>query len=505
MKNTGSQKRDKRLDTYIRVGGRKHSDQAGQKSFAASAHKAIPRIVKVHKAWMVMLIKQRVVEAERGKKVLTALAAMDKAAIDEMIETYDPHFSKVILQLERYLTDKAGPIASDINIGRTLPPPLYRMRMRNKMLELIDATLPFRGALLKKASKHTRAVMPGYTHLSHAQPMTFGHYLIGLYDAIDRASRRAEEAYASTNLSDMGCGALAGTSFNIDRQLPAELLGFDGIIEHSNDCVAATDHAVDTVAALTNLAIPLSRVANELDTWTCFEVNMVEITDALGSTSSMMPQKKSACVFEHVRSALAVVMGCYSDIVCRAHNTSYGDVIEVEAISNRTHSAIDTVVSALRRLEKAIETLIIKEDIMLRYAQEGFSTVSELAAVLYREAGIPLRVGYAVVAAVVRRVWEAGRAASDITTEMLDEAAIEITGSPAGLSSESLAAALDAVKFVEAHKSQGGVAPSEVERMILVREEKLEETRARHRERIQRLEEADGMLDAAVADILDGK
>jgi len=491
----------KRLDTWSRLGGKKQlpSLEQGRASFAGVAHDQVPRYVKVHKAWTVALVRGGDLSAERGRKMLGALEEVD---IDEMIATFHERYDKVVLQLERYLVDKIGYEGTSVLAGRTLPPPVYRMKVREKILPLIDAANDMLGTLLEKSAQHTGAVMPGYTHLSHAQPMTYGHYLLGVHDACARAAKQIEAAYASTNLCDMGCGALAGTSFEVDRELLADLLGFEGIIEHSNDCVAATDFAIDLAAALTNMAIPISRAAAELDTWTTFEAGMLEISDEIGATSSMMPQKKNATICEHLRWAMGSISGMYNQLATGCHAVPYGDVMEVMFMPRVAEELAEKGAWICSRMATLANNLQVHEEVMLKHAREGFSTASELAAVIFRKKEVPWRVCHAIVAGTVRRLDEAGLTAADIAPGLVDEVAEEVTGEKLGLSAGEIAAATDPVEFVAAHDSQGGVAAAEVERMIAGRRGQLKAARARHERRRTALAEADARLAAAVDDLL---
>jgi len=491
-------------DTHSRLRGKEiPSLEEGRKAFAQIAFNEIPRATKVHKAWVVMLIRQGILERTEGSQILEALSRIDNHAIEEMIETYDPNFYKWRVQFERYLMDKIGSSASNINIARTLPPPVYRMKLREGILPLIDATLAFRRNLLDRAEQFRYVVMPGYTHNQHAQPMTFGHYLLGLYEPVSRACEQLEDAYNLINLCDLGCGALAGTSFNIDRALPASLLGFDGVLEHTNDCVGSTDQATNVVAAMVNLAIPMSRVANEMHMWATFEFNMIELSDAICEASSMMPQKKSPCVFEDIRETLAKVLGCYTDIVCRAHNTMYGDTIEVYEASEHVPTVIAEVVKSVNTFNRVLDNLTVKKEVMLDYARRGFSTATELAAVVFRETGLPIRVAHAIVGECVHDVWEKGKTAADITSDVVDRAAEKVIGKPLQLNPDLVAAALDPVRFVEAHKSQGAVASVEVERMVEHRRNHdLREAQEWQNERLHLLNEADEALEQAVREMI---
>jgi len=507
MSTTGSVN-DLDLDFFTRFGGAQErelwSHEEGKKYFLSKAYELVPRFARVHMAWTVMLIRQGILDRECGAKILSALADISVDAIPAMAETYDRRFLKTLMQLERFLRDKIGNIASNVMIGRTLPPPHYRMMMRAGILPLIDAVLEFRGTLLEYAEKHRDVVMPGYTHYFHAQPMTFGHYLLGLHEAMAHGSNQLETVYASVNRCDLGCGALAGTSFKVDRELPARLLGFDSVLEHSNFCVAGTDQAVDLVCALTNLTVPMGRASTEMYTWCTFEWNMLEVSARISETSNMMPQKKNPCFFEDIRSGVGAVMGSYNEVCARSHNIMWGDTREVQQLSEGTVPIARRVMKDVKTFNKAIPEISVHRDKMLTYAQQGFSTCSELAATLVREKGLPWRVCHIIVADVVRLLTEQGKTAADTTPELVDQAAKNIIGEPVGLPAKSLQTAMDPVKFVEAHDSRGGVAPKEVLRMVGERRADLSAALERQQERIERLENADRQLDAAVQELVAG-
>jgi len=487
----------KAVDPFGRVGGRKNwsiVDYERKEHFLKTIYKQVPLFVKVHQVWLLMLVRQEIVAEERAGKIMKALEGIDEGAIQEMIENWNPASWEPMVQLEQYLTSKVGQIASDVNIARTIPPPFYRMELLPLLLEVMEETIGFLAMLLDNAEKHTETVMPGYTHLQHAQPMTYGHYLLGLYDPLARALQELEAAYRTTNQFELGCGALSGTSFAIDREYPAKLLAFDGVLEHSNDSVAATDFIIDILAAVTNIFIPLSRVANDLDIWSSFEFSMVEIIDEICNPSSMMPQKKNPAVFEFCRMALAKILGSYSEVVCGAHGTQYGDVIEMRELSYSIHPSLKEAAKQLRTMNRAIDTLIVKKERMLELAKKGFSTATELAAVLYRESSVPLRMAHGIVAEVVRRMISAGKSSEDITPDVVAQVSQEMLGEGTFLSAEVLKSSIDPVEFVTAHNSVGGVAPSSVRRMIANRRRSLEECRTRQTQRIEKRENADRAL-----------
>lgn len=485
------------VDPFGRIGGRKCRgalDEERREHFLRSIRREMPLFVKVHEAWLLMLAKMNVVDQERARKIMQALDGIGEEAIQEMIDTWTPASWEPMIQLERYLTARVGQIASDLNIARTIPPPFYRMELLPPLAELMDEILELLQVLLQKAGENLQTVMPGYTHLQHAQPMTYGHYLVGWFDATLRAYRQLESAYAATNRFELGCGALSGTSFHIDREMPARLLAFDGIVEHSNDAVAATDFIVDILAALLNLMIPMSRVANDLDVWSSFEFAMVEVADEICNPSSMMPQKKNPALFEFCRMSLGQILGGLSEVVCGAHATPYGDVIEMRELAFATHPRIAEATKQVRVMREALASLILHKQRMLELARKGFSTATELAAVLYREAGMPLRMAHGIVAETVRKLLGESRQPQDISPELIAEISEKVSGTAVRLSPQRLSASVDPVEFVKAHASAGGVAPASVGKMIEDRKNRLAECRARKQARHAKRIEADAEL-----------
>jgi argininosuccinate lyase len=225
---------------------------------------------------------------------------------------------------------------------------------------------------------------------------------------------------------------------------------------------------------------------------------MVEVADEICNPSSMMPQKKNPALFEFCRMTLGKVLGAYSEVVCGAHGTQYGDVIEMRELAFSIQPRLQESVKQLRIMNTAIDTLIVKGERMLDLARKGFSTATELAAVLYRESSVPLRMAHGVVAEIVRKMISAGKSPQDITPEVVEQVSRELIGEAIKLPAEVLQSSIDPVRFVEAHDSFGGVAPSMVVEMISKRREKLEAFRERQTERTEIRNRADRVLLEAV-------
>ena len=187
-------------------------------------------LIDTHRAWLLMLVEKDIVPKNDAARVLSALKELKAAGPDTL--TYRPGYHDVYTHMEQWLKEQVGsePVAH-LSLARTRPEPLMRMHFRERILDCLEELYNFRAVLLDAAEKYRDAVMPGYTHQQHGQPTTFGAYLLAIHDPLERSSKWLEMAYKTTNESTMGCGALAGTGFPIDRYRVAELLGFDDIME----------------------------------------------------------------------------------------------------------------------------------------------------------------------------------------------------------------------------------------------------------------------------------
>jgi len=216
----------------------------------------------------------------------------------------------------------------------------------------------------------------------------------------------------------------------------------------------------------------------------------------------MMPQKRNPCVFEEIRQVVGIVVGCHSDVCVRSHNIMWGDTIEVMQSQEATAPVVEKVIDAVNLYNKVIPEISVHQDIMLDRARKGFATCTELVNVLIREKEIPQRLCHGVVGEAVRILSDAGKTAADMTPEIIDQAAEKILGERLNLDQQMIQSALDPARFVEAHKSSGGVAPDEVLRMVESRRIELDEAVKRQEARLNQLVDSDRELDTAVDSIL---
>jgi argininosuccinate lyase len=425
-------------------------------------------LVETNKAWTLMLLDTGIIDRSNAAALVEAIAALETEGPD-VIRQFNPAYEYFYSHVEHYLMQRVGAeVAGEINIGRTRPEPLARLVTRERLLEILSGLGALRGRLLEIAEREAGTVMPQWTHCQHAQPSTVGHYLVGIARALERDFTRLSAAYATVNRSTLGCGALAGSSYPLDRQLVADLLGFDGFNENTNDCVSSGDWLQESVAAVANLMITLSRLSQDLYTWHTSEFDFVEIGDDYSGSSSMMPQKKNPYPFEYVRSMAARTVGDMAATFQTLHNVNFQDTKDVEEeMVYPAFRAFDQTLRSLRLLEGTLSTLKVHADTMLACAAEGFASATELAATIHRQTEhLSYRSAHRLVGDLVLRASRQGKRATEVDAALVEASAEHVLGHRLELEPGSIEAALDPAAFVEAHDTVGGPAPAEVRRAV---------------------------------------
>jgi argininosuccinate lyase len=443
-------------------------------------------LVETNKAWTVMLCETGIIGEDSAGALLDAILTLETEGPEGM-GRFEPRYEYFYSHMEHYLIGKAGEeVAGDINIGRTRPEPLVRMVTRERIIGALEELGALCKTLLEIAEREVETVMPQWTHFQHAQLSTVGHYLAGIVESLDRDSERLFAAYSTTNRCTLGCGALAGSSYPLDRQLVADLLGFDGFVENTIDCVSSSDFMLETSAALANTMVTLSRLCQDLYIWHTEEFDFVVIGDEYAGSSSMMPQKKNAYPFEYVRARAARAVGDMASAFGTLHNTNFQDIKDVEEeVVYPVFRSFDETSLSLRLLEGAISSMEIKRDNMLEKAARGFGSCTELAARIHRQTDLSYRTAHRIVGNLVLRAYKQGKHATDVDAALVNESAREVTGHDLHITDDTVRTALDPTAFVEAHDVSGGPAPRVVRCAIQDARLRLEE----HSRRIFHLRE----------------
>jgi len=450
----------------------------------------------MHKAHVVMLSEEGSIPMDQAVEILGALRQLNSDDVE-----LDPRLGDVYTNTERHLIGMIGEVAGAMHTGRSrndLSATAARMMTRDQIEGVIAKTFELQGILIAKAEENLETIMPGYTHLQHAQPITFAHWAMAYSDFLAHDIQRLEDTLKRTNLSTLGAAALAGTGHIIDRYRTAELLGFDGIVENSLQCVASRDYLLEAVFGLTLMMNTLNRLHEDLSLWATDEFGMVELDDAFAGTSSIMPQKKNPVLQETVRGRAATQIGRLTAALAVFKDLPMGHNFDTYEANMVLDASVDELLQSLHITGRVIDTLRIKAERMEESLNSSYITATELTDAMVRDAGVPFRTAHQVVGALVRRAIEEGLRLSEVPLETIQEISAEVAGRQLDLTEEAVRQATDPRTNVERRKSTGGPAPVEVGRMIEDRKVALEDCRERQAARLRKIEEAKTRLEEAM-------
>jgi argininosuccinate lyase len=422
-------------------------------------------VLAINKAHVAMLMEQKIIQWQDGAKILKALQKLSSQKLD-------PNAEDVHMAVEEAVLAETGPeVGGNLHIAKSRNDQVttaIRMQLRNELLNIMQLVLNMQESLIETASKHTKTVILAYTHLQPAQPVTFAHYLLSHVDALGRDLERLQNAYVHVNLCPLGAGALATTSFPINRKRTVELLGFDSVLENSIDAVGSRDFIVETQSALAVLAVNLSRLAEDLIIWSSPEFGTVELPDDFTSTSSIMPQKKNPEVLEVIRARASYALGdlVASAAALKSLPTAYN--LDFQEITPKLWATTDNLTASLSIFSKLIPKLKVTDNVEDK-ATAGFVGATELANMLVRKYNIAFRTSHKIVGAIVKTLIDSKKNLLAATPELLQKTAQEVAGIKLAVKSEDIISCINLRKLVETYKVQGGPSPKEVERIISAR------------------------------------
>jgi len=446
--------------------------------------------VLIHRAHTVMLAERGIITRDEARKIIEGVKAVERDAQN------DPSLVGY-MSTETALIKRVGDVGGKMHIGRSrndLGHAQRRIYLRDQTERLIGEVIEFQRRLLDKAEENVDTLMPGYTHIRQAQPVTLAHYILAHVEAAARTVDRLEGVYARANLSTMGSAAFAGTSWEVDRERVRELLGFDALCENTTDSVATTDYAIELASAIAIHMTQLSRLAEDLQIWSSDEYSMIDLDEAYAGTSSIMPQKKNPLEFEYVKSYAAESIGNLVTAVASVKGITYTNTVDrllVEPI------ALDTAVGSTKVMAGATATVIPRREVMLKNLRDGFTTATDLADALVRSHGLSFRQAHDIIVDVVLAALQEGKKAEEITSEMIADASERATGKRITVSGKELEAALDPYKNLMGRDTVGGPAPSSVKKSIKRLRVKLAKQGERREKRLKMIATAGEKLEAA--------
>jgi len=355
--------------------------------------------ILVNKAHIIALVKAKAIDKQDAEKILKALGESEKNI------KFRENVEDIHVLIEEYVTKRTGKqIGGQMHLGKSRNDQVVtaiRIALRQEILEVAKLLISLENKLLQVASKHTEAMFPGYTHLQPAQPITFAHYLEALGDAFLRDIDRAKQTYERVNKSPMGAAAIAGTSFNLNRNSVGTLLGFEGLVENSLDAVGTRDFAVETLSVCAITSLDISRLAQDLIFYSSDDVGLIEIPDEFTSTSSIMPQKKNPDPLEVMRARCAQVIGNFVSAATTVHALPSGFNLDFQELTPLLWNSIDLIKSCLKLLCELIPQIRMNKEIANR-DNLRFITATEIANVLVLEEKLPFRTAHQAVGRAVK-------------------------------------------------------------------------------------------------------
>jgi argininosuccinate lyase len=415
-------------------------------------------LMAIHYAHLVMLVERGIVSASDARAIRAALDAIDQDGVRRV--TYDGSYEDLYFYVDRLIVDGCGPdVAGRLHTARSrndIDMTMYRMRLREFLLGLVEATLALRDVLIEQAGRHGRTIFAAHTHGQPAQPTTVAHYLLAVIEQLERDTARLFDACRSTNHNPLGACAITGTGFPIDRRRTSELLGFSGPTGNTYGSIATVDYLLESAAAASILLVGTGRFVQDMLLWCTREVGYLRLTDGFVQASSIMPQKRNPVALEHARALASKALAQAGAIAQTVHNTPFGDIVDTEDdLQPLVAAAFRDATRAVALVAVTMEQAEYDVDRMAARAADGWVTVTEVADMLVRDHGLSFKTAHAIAARIVQSCRASGVAH---IAEVVREAAREL-GHDVQVSVEELARALSPEHFVAIRRTHGGPAP----------------------------------------------
>lgn len=410
-------------------------------------------------AHALMLARQGIITEEEGQLIVRGLqeikSELEAGQLEFTVEAEDVH-----MNIETFLTRKIGEVGKKLHTARSRNDQValdVRMYLRDEMRLIRELILTLQETLLELAEQHTETIMPGYTHLQKAQPLTLAHHLLAYFEMLRRDLGRLDDCAKRANVMPLGSGALAGTGFNLDREFVKEQLGFEEITRNSLDAVSDRDFVLEFCSFASILMMHLSRFAEELILWSTEEFGFMEMDDAFSTGSSIMPQKKNPDLAELVRGKTGRVYGSLMALLTTMKSLPLAYNKDMQEDKEALFDAIDTVKKCLLVFAPMLRTAAFRTEQMAQAAQGGFTNATDLADYLVQK-GLPFRDAHEVVGKAVLYCLQNGKRLEQLKLE-------EYQGfSP--LIEKDITDYLEVEACVKRRRLPGGPAPEAVQEAI---------------------------------------
>jgi len=431
--------------------------------------------IAVLEAHNLMLHKQKLLENSDIENILRGLedARQSKELRDNL--NFDPNYYDIHPIIENFVIKKYGvDVGGKTHLAKSRNDQVMadiRIYVRGEILEVCSTLLELDKSLLKLAEEHKGTIMCGYTHMQPAQAITYGHYLLSYFDVFHRDLKRLLQAYDQTNVSPLGASALAGTSLNIDRQYTADLLGFDKVLENTIDAVSNRDFMLETGFCLTLIMTSLSRMAEDYILWSTQEYGLIELSDEFTDTSTAMPQKKNASLFEMVRGRTGTSIGALLQLFSTVKGLPTGYNQDLQELKQSLWGLIDTAKSSVTITRQMIETAHVNKEKMLDSANKNYVTAIDLAEHITRETKISFREAHFLVGHIIRELLAKNMKISELEADQVNEISKAKIGKEVLLQNDTLKMVVNPQFSIQGRKGIGNPSPPEVGRMIKARKD----------------------------------
>ncbi|QDI91170.1 argininosuccinate lyase [Salicibibacter halophilus] len=428
--------------------------------------KLVTQDIRGSMAHVAMLRSCNIISEEEGEKLHEGLAALEKKASNGEL-SFDVKYEDIHMNIEKLLTDEIGEIAGKLHTARSRNDQVatdMHLFMREETETIIAMIRDFQHVLVSQAEEHTETMIPGYTHLQRAQPISMGHHLLAYVAMLDRDADRLQDSLKRVNISPLGAGALAGTTFPIDRWQTAETLGFDAIYENSLDAVSDRDYLLEFLSVASTIMMHLSRLSEEIILWSSEEFSFIELDDAFATGSSIMPQKKNPDMGELVRGKTGRVYGSLVSLLTTLKSLPLAYNKDMQEDKEGVFDSVITVKGSLKIFTGMIDSMVVHEETTAKAVSSDFSNATELADYLAAK-GMPFREAHEVVGKLVLHCIE-----NDI---VLAECPFSVFREASELFEEDIYETLAPYQVVSRRNSEGGTGFKQVREAIRKWKERL--------------------------------
>lgn len=406
-----------------------------------------------------MLAKCSIISAEDKETIVDGLYRVQEEAEKGNIE-WDVKHEDIHMNVERALIELIGPVGGKLHTGRSRNDQIatdMHLYVKEQVQSIIQSIEELQNTIIKTAEENIHVIMPGYTHLQRAQPILFSHHLMAYFWMFKRDKERMHDALKRIDVSPLGAGAISGTTFNIDREMTKESLGFRDLYHNSMDAVSDRDYIIETLSGINLVMIHLSRISEEIIFWMSEEAKFVTLSDTFTTGSSMMPQKKNPDMAELIRGKTGRTTGALMSMLMLVKGLPLTYNKDMQEDKEGLFDAVTTVLGALKIMNGMIETMTVNEERLEQTINEDFSNATELADYLV-EKDVPFRDAHEVVGKLVLKCINNDQYLKDLSMEEFQSAN--------NLIEEDIYDVLSPKTVVDRRLSYGGTSTESVKQQI---------------------------------------